>query len=190
MLVAKYAPNLSQDGLGAFAFLIMLEVVVGMMMPEQEWEKFVQSQRRTASGNRLERLKKNLVGEKKMFKEALWPVFRSFEGFSLEYEVKSLSGVHIYLDAFYHPLKIAFESEGFVPHAETITRDRFSFERMRIRTMAYLGYKFVPFTWDELDQHPEMCRRTVYELLGRYSGKDDRAYRELTVYEQEVLRYA
>lgn len=160
------------------------------MIFEQQWNSFLKDQIQSAVGRRLEMLEKNLVGEKKMFREVLWPAFQSFDGFSLEYEMKSISGVNIYLDVFYHPLKFAFESEGFVPHAEKITRERFSFERMRIRTLALYGYKFIPFSWDELDKQPESCRRFVYELLGRYSGSDDPAIRELAVYEREVIRYA
>jgi len=156
---------------------------------EQEWNLFLQSQIESAQGNRKERLKRDLIGEKKMFREALWPVFQTFEGFKLEYPLRSLSGVTIYVDACYEPLKIAFESEGYVPHAETITRDRFSFERMRIRTLALYGYKYIPFSWDELEKHPADCQRSVYELLGRYSYANSMIH-ELSVYERELLRYA
>lgn len=157
---------------------------------EQAWAAFLEKERKAAKGRRLERLMTDLVGEKKMFETVLWPVFRSFDGFSLEYEMKSTSGVSIFVDALYHPLRLAFESEGFVPHAETITRDRFAFERMRIRTLALYGYKYVPFSWDELDRQAESCRRYLYEYLGRYTGSDDPSLQELTVYEREVLRYA
>jgi len=157
---------------------------------EREWDSFLQREIQAAKGRRLERLQGELFGEKKMFREVLWPVFQSFEHFSLEYELKSITGVTIYVDALYHPLRLAFESEGFVPHAENITRERFSFERMRIRTLALYGYKHVPFSWDELDKHAESCRRFLYEMLGRYTGSDDHAVRNLSVYEREVIRCA
>lgn len=157
---------------------------------DQKWDKFLQSEIKAASGRRLERLKEDLVGEKKMFEEVLWPVFQSFDGFSLEYEAKSISNVTIYVDAFYHPLRFAFESEGFVSHAERITRDRFSFERGRIRSLANYDYKYIPFSWDELDKHADRCRRSVYELLGRYAGPDKRSMTELSIYEREVIRQA
>ena len=48
---------------------------------EQEWNLFLQNQIESAQGNRKERLKRDLIGEKKMFREALWPVFQTFEGF-------------------------------------------------------------------------------------------------------------
>lgn len=157
---------------------------------EQEFGRFLEEQRRAASGMRLEQLQRDLTGEKKMLSTVIWPVMKSFDGLTLEYEMVSTAGVKIYVDVFYEPLRIAFESEGFVPHAENITRERFSFERMRVRTMMMYGYKYVPFTWDEMDKRPEACRRSVYELLGRFAGTSGIAYKELGVFEREVIRYA
>lgn len=183
--MAKHASKRSR--FDRFRGYFYVEMEGSVMEFDQQWELFVQKEMRSAKGVRLERLKKNLIGEKKLFREALWPVFRTFEGFSLEYPIKSISGVTIYIDIFYHPFYFAFENEGFVPHAENITRARFSFERMRIRTMAQYGYKFIPFSWDELDKRPENCRRSVYELLGRYSHHQ--SMMELTVFERELIRY-
>jgi hypothetical protein len=159
-------------------------------MFEEAYNRFLDKQRKSASGQRLEQLHKDLTGEKKLMKEVLWPVLKSFDGLSMEHELVSTTGVKIYLDVFYEQLGIAFESEGFVVHSENITRERFMFERMRIRTMAMYGYKYIPFSWDELDKRSEACRRSVYELLGRFSSTAGIEHKELTVYEREVLRYA
>ncbi|GFR39312.1 hypothetical protein PRECH8_26080 [Insulibacter thermoxylanivorax] len=75
---------------------------------EREWDLFLQSQIETARGNRKERLLQDLIGEKKMFREALWPVFQTFEGFILEFPLRSTSGVTIYVDSCYEPLKNCF----------------------------------------------------------------------------------
>jgi hypothetical protein len=162
----------------------------GLKMFEDAFNDFLYKQRRTASGQRLEQLNKDLTGEKKLMKEVLWPILQTFDGLSMEHELVSTTGVKIYLDVLYEQLGIAFESEGFVVHAENITRERFNFERMRIRTIAMYGYKYIPFSWDELDKRSEACRRSVYELLGRFSSTAGIALNELTVYEREVLRYA
>jgi hypothetical protein len=52
------------------------------------------------------------------------------------------------------------------------------------------GYKYVPFSWDEMEKRSDACRRSVYELLGRFSSTAGMALKELTVSEREVLRYA
>jgi hypothetical protein len=162
----------------------------GFTMFEHEFNQFLDAQRHSAKGQRLEQLKKDLTGEKKLLKEVLWPVLNSFDGLIMEHELVSTTGVKIFIDVFYEPLGIAFESEGYVVHAENITRERFTFERMRIRTMAMYGFKFIPFSWDELDKRSDACRRSVYELLGRFSSTNGLAHTELTVFEREVLRYA
>lgn len=158
-------------------------------MFEEAYHKFWLEQCRQASGQRLERLQKDLTGEKKLLKEVVWPVLKSFDNLTLEYEIMSISGVKIFIDVYEHPHSIGFESEGFVVHAENITRDRFMFERMRMRSMAMYGIKYVPFTWDELDKRAEVCRRTVFELLGRFNTTST-AYTKLSVFEREILRYA
>jgi hypothetical protein len=159
-------------------------------MFEDEFNKFMEAQRKSASGLRLEQLHKNLTGEKKLIKEVLYPVLQSFDGLVMESELVSLSGVKIFIDVLYKPLGFAFESEGFGAHAENITRDRFDFERMRVRTMVAHSYKYIPFSWDELDIKPDACRRSVFELLGRFSSTAGIVHEELTIFEREILRYA
>ncbi|MBD2844186.1 hypothetical protein IDH44_03215 [Paenibacillus sp. IB182496] len=159
-------------------------------MFEKAFAVFMDDQQKLAHGARLERLQKNKTGEIKMLESVLWPVFQTFDGFELEYPMTSLTGVTIFVDVFYAPLGLAFESEGYVPHAGAITRERFSFERMRIRTIAMYGYKYIPFAWDEMEQRPEACRRSVYELLGRFSGSSSSSFNDLSVYERELVRCA
>ncbi|MBH5318906.1 hypothetical protein I6N90_13965 [Paenibacillus sp. GSMTC-2017] len=139
-------------------------------MFESEFQKYVESQKKNAKGRRLELLEKDLTGEEKLFKEVLWPVFQTFDGFIMQYEMVSITGITMYIDAFYEPLAIAFESEGFIAHAENISRDRFDFERSRIRTMASKGYIYYPITWDELSKKAESCRSSLYAYLGKYIG--------------------
>lgn len=156
-------------------------------MFEREFKRFVEEQKGGAVGRRLEMLEKDMIGEEKLFKEVLWPVFGSFKGFVMQYELVTLTGVMIYVDAFYEPYRIAFESEGFVAHAENISRDRFDFERNRVRTMASRGVTYYPYTWDELNKKPEACRSALYEFLGKYRNSVDDG---LSLYEREVVRNA
>jgi len=160
-------------------------------MFERAYERFLKKQREAASGRRLEMLDTDLTGTKKLLEVVVWPVLHSFEGIVLEHEVRCWSGVAMFIDAFYAPLSIAFECEGFASHAETITRGRFDFEKTRVRTMATQGIIPMPFSKDQLDRQPELCRQSVYELLGRYtSAKGSKAMLELSVLEREVVRYA
>lgn len=152
------------------------------------FEAFVEEQKRSASGQRLEMLKRDLTGTKKLLEVVVWPTLRTLDGIILEYEFVSSSGVRIYLDAYYEPLRLALECDGYAAHGENLTRDRFSFERMRVRSMALEGMRCFPFSYDELDKKPEMCRRAMYEMLGRYESSPGAALLTLSVFEREVLR--
>ncbi len=159
-------------------------------MFELEYEKFLAGQIASASGQRLEMLKKNMVGTKRLLEVVIWPALRSFEGVILEYEMIGSTGVKIYIDVYYVPLQIAFECEGFVVHAEKITRDRFDFEKTRIRSFTISRKDFMPYSKDQLDKQPDLCKRSFLELLGQYtSTAGSRFMEELSVNEREVIRY-
>lgn len=152
---------------------------------EREFSLFLEQQKSKANARRLEMLDKDLTGAKKLMKEILWPVFQSFDGFVLEHEIKGASGVSIFIDVFYAPLRLAFECEGFSVHAETISRRRFDFEKYRVRLMLLQGIHYVPFSWNELDERSSLNINFIKELVGKLaSGKQH----ELTVYEREVIR--
>lgn len=175
---------------GQAAFFIFIrdwgcdEMVLGEII-----ERFVGEQRATARGQRKELLEGDLAGTKKLL-EHLWTVLGSFEGINLEYEFIGANGERNYIDVYYEPLAIGFECEGFVPHAETITRRRFSYERRRVRRKAKLRIVYYPYSKDELDNEPEMCRQDLREIIGIHtSAPGSRAMEQLTVFEREVLRY-
>ncbi|WP_020615571.1 hypothetical protein [Paenibacillus daejeonensis] len=159
-----------------------------MVSFEEAYEQFLQQQKSVAKGSRLERLEKVGAGEKELLR-LIWSLFKSFEGFHLEYEIIGINGVKIYLDVFYEPFGIVFECDGFVVHAELITRDRFAFERTRVRSMAMYGFIYVPFSYDELDKKTDACRRCIYELLGRLNATFAESFADLTLTEKNILSY-
>ena len=131
--------------------------------------RFVEEQRASARGQRKELLERDLSGTIKLL-EYLWTVLGSFEGITLEYEFTGANGERNYIDVYYEPLGIGFECEGFVPHAETITRRRFSFEKRRIRRKARLRIVYYPFSKDELEYEPEMCCQDLREIIGIHTS--------------------
>ncbi|SFB48470.1 hypothetical protein SAMN05216312_109282 [Cohnella sp. OV330] len=150
-------------------------------------QAFIEEQRKFAAGQRLEMLNRDLNGTIKLLTDILLPVFGSLEGFHLEYEIVGTNGVKLYADIYYEPLGLIFECDGFVAHVELMTRDRFSFERLRMRSFVMMGYKYIPFSRDEMDKKPEMCRRMLYEFLGKYGRlRDDPEV--LKPAERELLR--
>jgi hypothetical protein len=160
-------------------------------MAELEYRNLLETQIKQATGMRLEQLQKQGEGEHKLMVEIVWPVRKTFEGIILEKEIVTLTGAKAYIDAFDEKFRLGLESEGFVVHAERVTRPRFDFERNRIRSMLAYGIHYTPFTYDEMDKRPEICRRALYEIYGSFSSPADHFSKEqLTLYEREVVRYA
>ncbi|NQX61323.1 hypothetical protein [Paenibacillus qinlingensis] len=159
-------------------------------MFEKEYEIFWNEQVRQAQGQRLDMLRRDLTGTKKLLEEVVLPVLGTVEGLELEFEMISLSGVKIYGDVCHPKLRIVFEEESFVTHAEKITRDRFSFERARARSVAMLGYTYFPYSRDQLEKKASFCQRNLYEWIGRFGNAQGAGMLELPVYEREVLRFA
>jgi hypothetical protein len=157
---------------------------------EKQFEVYFEEQKRMANGRRLEMLKKDLTGEIMLLKDILYPVLGTFDGLTMEYEMVSSSGVRIFGDFFYEPIKSVIEIEGFVSHSEMITRDRFDFEKMRIRTFTEYAYPFVPFSRDDIVKKPEVCRRSFYVILGKYGSTGNQTHYHLSVNEREIIRYA
>lgn len=171
---------------GVFIFLKGRLVYLAVDGFEVKFAEFLEDQKKGADARRLEMLEKDLTGTKKMFRELLLPVFGSFDGFRLEFRIVGTNGISIYVDALYEPLGLSFECEGFTYHAETITRERFSFERARIRTLLRYGYLYVPFSMDELEKRPEACRSSLRDVLQYW---EQRQAEGISLHERELLRY-
>lgn len=159
-------------------------------MFDEDYSAFWTRQVRTAEGQRKEMLEKDLTGTRLLLENVLIPVLGSFEGMELEYEIANLSGVKLYADVYHHRLRAVFEEDHYTTHAEKITRRRFSFERGRARTFAVLGLRYFPFSRDELEQFPELCRRDLSELIARSASAERSGLMQRTVYERELLRCA
>ena len=160
------------------------------MAYEEEFYQILEGQIQTATGQRLERLKKDKTGERRLFCEVLRPVLPQLDDLILEYEMTSIVGAKIYFDMFIPRYFWAPECVGYVPHVQNVTRERFDFEQLRIQTMAIKGIKYIPFTWDQLDKKPDQCRRVMYELIGRFSTNNKSRFLELSLYEKEIIKYA
>jgi hypothetical protein len=157
---------------------------------EEEFEKLLEVQKAAATGQRSEMLNRNLTGTKLLMKNLLLPVFGKSDGMVLEYEMTGPSGVKIFGDVGLPSLRLIVEEDHFITHAEKVTRDRFSFERARARSVAVNLFIYFPYSRDELEKRPEESQRSLYELLGKLGTKEGTGLMKLPVYEREVLRCA
>ncbi|WP_372629059.1 hypothetical protein [Cohnella sp.] len=162
-----------------------------LTLADREYEDLLEEQKDSASGARLELLQKHGEGERKLLVDVVWPVRQSFSGIVLEKEIATLTGAKAYIDVFDETVLFGIEAEGYTVHAGNITRARFDFERNKVRSMASLGIRYIPFTYDEMDKKPEACRRALFELYGKYgTNADSETYKEATPNERELIRHA
>ncbi|EHB64126.1 MULTISPECIES: hypothetical protein [Paenibacillus] len=159
-----------------------------MISFEDRFNLFLKEQKSTTDKRRLEMLNRDMTGTKLLIKNVVLPVLGTLQGVDLEYRIKNSAGVSLFIDVFYTPLRLGLECEGFAAHAETITRERFSFERSKIRTMAALGISYLPFSMDDIEKRPETCRNSLADILDYYSHTMPKIA-ELSLYEREAMRY-
>lgn len=157
---------------------------------ERMWVLFLEEQKKGARGQRLAKLQEDLTGTMQLLKTVVWPVFRTFDDLSLEHGVRTRSGSRIYVDVFHTKLRIAFEEEHYVTHAELVTRDRYNFERFRVRSLANRRLVYYPYSRDELVKRPDLCRQELLELIGSLGNMEGSGLMDLPVYEREVIRCA
>ncbi len=86
---------------------------------EAIYQKYLKEQKNEAEPRRLEMLERELIGTK----------------LEMEHRITNSSGVSLFIDVYHERLRLGFECEGFSAHAETITRERFTFEKSKVRTM-------------------------------------------------------
>ena len=70
-------------------------------------------------------LQRDLTGTKILLERVLLPVFGTLDDLVLEHEMTNFSGIQIYGDVYHSRLRIVFEEEHFITHAEKVTEGTF-----------------------------------------------------------------
>src|SRR5690606_12231753 len=79
----------------------------------RQFKHFLAQQKREADPKRLEMLNKDLTGTIALLRNVVFPVLGSFDNWKLEHRIVNTAGVSLYLDAYYTPLQLGLECEGF-----------------------------------------------------------------------------
>jgi hypothetical protein len=157
---------------------------------DEAHDAFIESHLQKRSGDRLYYLKKGHEhAEKQMLKLVWWVAFGNFDNLHPQYEVYDFKDGLRYLDfAFILGfIKICIEIDGYGPHWENMSREKFSDDRMRQNHLSLDGWIIIRFSYDQLIHNPRQCQQLLQQLIGRLQG--NRTIMNLNHYEQEVLRY-
>lgn len=162
---------------------------------EQSHQAFIERHMAGRSGERRGRLQRgHNYAEKLLLKNVWWPLFGSLEHLHPEYEVYDWNRKSQFLDfAFLPPFgRFGIECDGFQSHVKEMDREKFSYALNRDTFLTGMGWKMIHFSFDDVQNRPEVCRMLLHLAIGPY-GKLKRGADSLALadpFEKEVLRLA
>jgi len=144
------------------------------------------------TGERKGRLMRgHCYAEKLLLQNIWWPLFGNFEHLHPEYEVYDWNRKSQFLDfAFLPPFgRFGLEVDGFQSHVKDMDRERFSYSLNRDTFLTGMGWKMIHFSFDDVQQRPEVCIMLLQMAIGPYLIRN-RPAGPITTAEKEVLQLA
>ncbi|MNB78254.1 hypothetical protein D3C75_249560 [compost metagenome] len=145
------------------------------------------------SGERRGRLLRGHNFAEKLFVQNVWwPLFGSLAHLHPEYEVYDWNRKSQFLDFAFLPEsgpQIGIECDGFQTHIKDMDREKFSYALNRDNFLTGMGWRMLHFSFDDIQQRPEVCRMLLQLALAPYLTRTASAA-DLLSAEKEVLRLA
>lgn len=160
---------------------------------EEAHQQFIGRHMEGRTGERKGRLARgHNFAEKLLLQNVLWPVLGSFEHLHPEYEVYDWNRKFQFLDFAYLPPygKFGIECDGFQSHVKDMDRDRFSYSLNRDTFLTGLGWKMIHFSFDDVQNRPDMCRMLLQHVIGPHLIRGDAPIISIPAAEKDVLRFA
>lgn len=155
-------------------------------------EAYIRDHLARRTGERRDRLQRGHKHAEKLFlRNIWWPERGNFDGLHPEYEVLDWRGRFYFADfvfiiAF---IKLVIEIKGYRTHVQEMDRTKYSLELNRETFMTAMGFKIISFSYDEVEQRPEICRMLLRTVLARFLPSQVPVPRALLA-EREVVRLA
>jgi hypothetical protein len=130
--------------------------------------------------------------EKLFLQNVWWPLFESLDHLHPEYEVYDWNRKSQFLDFAYLPqngARIGIECDGYQSHIKDMDREKFSYALNRDAFLTAMGWRMLHFSFDDVQQRPEVCRMLVQLALAPYLARKENVTKLLSE-EKEVLRLA
>jgi len=166
---------------------------MGMIMEfEQAHREFVEHHLARRSGERKGRLLRgHQHAEKLLLRNVWWPLFGTLSHLHPEYEIYDWNRKSQFLDYAYLPpyAKIGIECDGFQSHIKDMDREGFSYALNRDTFLTGMGWTMVHFSYDDVQNRPEVCRMLLQLIVGPYLLRKP-ASSSLAEAEKDVLRLA
>lgn len=153
---------------------------------------FIQDHLARRKGERRDRLERGHRHAEQLFlQQVWWPLMGSFQDLHPEYEVLDWHGRSYFADFCWMPgqVKLLIEIKGFQTHVRDMDRRKFSYELNRETFLLAMGFHVVSFSYDDVEQQPQVCQNLLRMVVGRLQTVSSPAT-HLKVMEREILRYA
>lgn len=154
---------------------------------------FIEQHLNARTGERKGRLVRgHKFAEKIFLQNVWWPLFESLEHLHPEYEVYDWNRKSQFLDFAFLPQNgscFGIECDGFQSHVKDMDREKFSYSINRETFLTGMGWKMVHFSFEDLQQRPEVCRMLLQLVLAPHLARES-ARVDILSEEKEVLRLA
>lgn len=154
---------------------------------------FIDQHLNARTGERKGRLARgHNFAEKLFLQNVWWPLFGSLEHLHPEYEVYDWNRKSQFLDFAFLPQNgscFGIECDGFQSHVKDMDREKFSYSVNRETFLTGMGWKMIHFSFDDLQQRPEVCRMLLQLVLAPHLARKSAGV-DILSEEKEVLRLA
>jgi hypothetical protein len=161
---------------------------------EQAHCTFIEKHTNERAGERRGRLLRgHNYAEKLFLQNVWWPLFESLEQLHPEYEVYDWNRKSQFLDFAFLPLngaRFGIECDGYQSHIKDMDREKFSYSLNRDTFLTGMGWKMLHFSFDDIQQRPEVCRMLLQLALAPYLARSTAGGEKLLSAEKELLRLA
>ncbi|WP_019911509.1 hypothetical protein [Paenibacillus sp. HW567] len=160
---------------------------------EEAHSIFIEHHTGERTGERRGRLlREHNYAEKLFLQNVWWPLFESLEHLHPEYEVLDWNRKSQFLDFAFLPAsggRFGIECDGFQSHIKDMDREKFSYALNRDTFLTGMGWRMLHFSFDDIQQRPEVCRMLLQLALAPYLARKT-AVKDILSEEKEVLRLA
>jgi hypothetical protein len=155
-------------------------------------QAFLERHLHLRSGERKGRLLRgHNYAEKLLLQNVWWPLFGSLDHLHPEYEIYDWNRKSQFLDYAFLPSfgRFGLECDGFQSHVKDMDREKFSYALNRETFLTGMGWRMIHFSFDDVQNRPEVCRMLLQLMIGPYLMKDPSVHPVISA-EKDVLRLA
>lgn len=159
---------------------------------DEAHQAFIDRHMNCRNGERKGRLLRgHQYAEKLLLQNVWWPLFGSFDQLHPEYEIYDWNRKSQFLDFAFLPSfgRFGLECDGFQSHVKDMDRERFSYALNRDTFLTGMGWKMIHFSFDDVQNRPEVCRTLLQLVLSPYLMRAA-SIKPAVMIEKEVLRLA